>query len=142
MSFQLTKHPFSVKMKYKIFIGFKIHLFNVNGVTSDLWTENRTIISATVLLLWCEIRKIPESNNLLLTLLLETCNSITNCVIICWKFWWKKLSLGQGLNFYGVIGKELIIKFTFKKMLQLFQLPFVLDCVLYSTNSICLRFLN
>ena len=38
-------------MKYEKFGGFKVHLFHINGVTSNLWAKNRTIISAAVLLL-------------------------------------------------------------------------------------------
>ena len=34
-------------MKYKKFIGFKIHLFNIGGVFSNLWSEIRSIIPAT-----------------------------------------------------------------------------------------------
>ena len=54
-------------MKYKILIGFKIHLFSINGVTSNLWAEKQTITSATVLLLLCEIPRKLEFFNAIIS---------------------------------------------------------------------------
>lgn len=59
------KHQFSVKNEIQ-----KIDLFNISAVTSNRLGENSTIISATVLLLWCEIlRKLEFINTITLNLL-------------------------------------------------------------------------